>query len=49
MFNFEYMTKVVNVFDMFAEKPSADNPFGNMWMLALMDGQSVKFLFRVHN
>jgi hypothetical protein len=36
MFNFEYMTKVVNVFDMFGEKPNVDSPFGNMLPFLMM-------------
>jgi hypothetical protein len=36
MFNFEYMTKVVNVFEMFGEKPNADSPFGNMLPFLMM-------------
>ena len=36
MFNFEYMTKVVNVFEMFGEKPNVDSPFGNMLPFLMM-------------
>ena len=43
MFNFEYMTKIVNVFDMFAEKPSADNPFGNMLPFLMMKDGAKNF------
>lgn len=35
MFGFNYMTKVVCLLDF--GTPSAENPFGNMWMLALAD------------
>lgn len=43
MFNFEYMTKIVNVFDMFAEKPSADSPFGNMLPFLMMKDGAKNF------
>ena len=43
MFNFEYMTKIVNVLDMFAEKPSADNPFGNMLPFLMMKDGAKNF------
>ena len=43
MFNFEYMTKIINVFDMFAEKPSADNPFGNMLPFLMMKDGAKNF------
>ncbi len=43
MFNFEYMTKIVNVFDMFAEKPSVDNPFGNMLPFLMMKDGAKNF------
>ena len=43
MFNFEYMTKIVNVLDMFAEKPSADNPFGNMLPFLMMEDGAKNF------
>ena len=37
MFGFNFVTKVVSLMDMTGmTKPSAENPFGNMWMLALM-------------
>lgn len=40
MFGFDFTTKIVNIFDMFAEKPTEDNPFGNMLPMMLMgDGQ----------
>ena len=38
MFGFNFVTKVVSLMDMAGMgKPNADNPFGNMWMLALMN------------
>ena len=41
MFGFNFVTKVVTLFDgMNFGEASAENPFGNMWMLALMDGNS---------
>ena len=43
IFNFEYMTKIVNVLDMFAEKPSADNPFGNMLPFLMMKDGAKNF------
>ena len=41
-FGFNFATKIVNFLDgmMNGVAPSADNPFGNMWMLALMDGDN---------
>lgn len=41
MFGFNVATKVVSLMDMAGmSKPDAENPFGNMWMLALMgDGK----------
>ena len=40
MFGFDFATKIVNIFDMFAEKPTEDNPFGNMLPMMLMgDGK----------
>ena len=41
-FGFNFATKIVNFLDgmMHGVAPSADNPFGNMWMLALMDGDN---------
>lgn len=41
MFGFEYATKVVSLFDSMGNTPNANNPFGNMWMLALADGGSM--------
>ena len=35
MFGFNFITKVVNLFEMIAEKPSEDNPFGNMLPLMM--------------
>jgi len=45
MFGFNFVTKVVSLMDMTGmTKPSAENPFGNMWMLALMgDGKEFDF------
>lgn len=37
MFGFNYITKVVNLFEMIVEKPSEDNPFGNMLPLMMFD------------
>lgn len=41
MFGFNFATKVVSLMDMAGmSKPDAENPFGNMWMLAMMgDGK----------
>jgi hypothetical protein len=41
-FGFNFATKIVNFLDgmMHGMAPSVDNPFGNMWMLALMDGDN---------
>lgn len=40
-FGFNFITKVVSLVDgMFGDTPSADNPFGNMWMFAMMDDNS---------
>lgn len=41
-FGFNFATKIVNFLDgmMHGVAPSAENPFGNMWMLALMDGDN---------
>ena len=41
MFGFNFATKVVSLMDMAGMgKPDAENPFGNMWMLAMMgDGK----------
>ena len=37
MFGFNFATKVVSLMDMAGMgKPTAENPFGNMWMLAMM-------------
>lgn len=35
MFGFNFITKVINLFEMIAEKPSEDNPFGNMLPLMM--------------
>ena len=43
-FGFNFATKVVNlVGDAFGAKADADNPFGNMWMLMAMGGDSKSF------
>lgn len=42
-FGFNFATKVISLFDNLmgnSEAPSADNPFGNLWVLMLMDGKS---------
>lgn len=42
-FGFNFCTKIISLFDSLmptTETPSADNPFGNLWMLMLMDGKS---------
>lgn len=42
-FGFNFCTKIISLFDSLmptAETPSADNPFGSLWMLMLMDGKS---------
>ena len=42
-FGFNFATKIISLFDSLmpaVEAPSADNPFGNMWMLMLLDGKS---------
>ena len=46
MFGFNFVTKVVSLMDMTGmAKPSAENPFGNMWMLAMM-GDNKEFDFK---
>ena len=41
MFGFNFATKVVSLFDnLMGQTPTSENPFGNMWMLMLMDGKS---------
>ena len=41
MFGFNFATKVVSLFDnLMGQAPTSENPFGNMWMLMLMDGKS---------
>ena len=43
-FGFNFATKVVNlVGDAFGAKADADNPFGNIWMLMAMGGDSKSF------
>lgn len=40
-FGFNFATKVVSLFDnLMGQAPTSENPFGNMWMLMLMDGKS---------
>lgn len=42
MFGFNFVTKLVSLFDGFNGtnfSPSQDNPFGNMWMLAMFDNE----------
>lgn len=42
-FGFNFCTKIISLFDNLmgnSEAPSADNPFGSLWMLILMDGKS---------
>lgn len=42
-FGFNFATKVISLFDNLmgnSEVPSADNPFGSLWMLMLMDGKT---------
>lgn len=42
-FGFNFATKIISLFDSLmpnAEAPSADNPFGSLWMLMLLDGKS---------
>lgn len=42
IFGFNFCTKIVSLFDMSnITKPCAEQPFGNMWMLAMMDGNSI--------
>ena len=38
--NFSFITKIVSLFDNMMAPPSAENPFGNMWMFAMMDDKS---------
>lgn len=44
MFGFNYVTKLVSIlngFDNFTDfSPSSDDPFGNMWMLALLSNEN---------
>lgn len=41
MFGFNFATKVISLFDnLMGQTPTSENPFGNMWMLMLMDGKS---------
>lgn len=41
-FGFNFCTKIISLFDSLmptAETPSADNPFGSLWMFALLDNK----------
>lgn len=41
-FGFNFYTKIISLFDSLmptAEAPSADNPFGSLWMFALLDNK----------
>ena len=41
-FGFNFATKIISLFDSLmpnAEAPSADNPFGSLWMFALLDNK----------
>lgn len=38
-FGFNFMIKIVNVLDMFGEKPSAEHPFGNMLPFLMMNNE----------
>lgn len=41
-FGFNFCTKIISLFDSLmptAEAPSADNPFGSLWMFALLDNK----------
>ena len=41
MFGFNFAIKVVSLFDnLMGQTPTSENPFGNMWMLMLMDDKS---------
>lgn len=41
MFGFNFATKVISLFDnLMSQTPTSENPFGNLWMLMLMDGKS---------
>lgn len=42
-FNFNFVTKVVSMFDAFAAAPTPDAPFGNMLPLMMMDGDNKDF------
>lgn len=40
-FGFNFATKIISLFDnLMGQTPTSENPFGNMWMLMLMDGKS---------
>lgn len=41
MFGFNFATKVISLFDnLMGQTPTSENPFGSLWMLALLDGKS---------
>ena len=40
MFGFNFMTKVVNLFNSFTTMPNQDNPFGNMLPFLMMGGEN---------
>lgn len=41
MFGFNFATKVVSLFDnLMGQTPTSESPFGNLWMLMLMDGKT---------
>lgn len=46
-FGFNFITKVMSLFDNMMTAPSNENPLGNMWMFALLDNdnQSMKDIF----
>jgi hypothetical protein len=40
-FGFNFCTKIISLFDnLMGQTPTSENPFGNLWMLMLMDGKS---------
>lgn len=45
-FGFDFVTKVVGLMDMCGQDMTAteDNPFGNMWLFAMMDGNMLPFM-----
>lgn len=41
MFGFNFAVRVVSLFDnLMGQTPTSENPFGSLWMLALLDGKS---------